>query len=45
MFDITSTHLAVSPSLLGRLMASKDRLLPSGVRMEVRNDDLPCFEL
>jgi hypothetical protein len=45
MSKTASVGFAPSTSLLGRLMASFDRLLMTSARAAVRNGDLPYFGL
>jgi hypothetical protein len=45
MSKTASIGLAPSSTLLGRLMASIDRLLTASSRIAVRNGDLPYFGL
>jgi hypothetical protein len=45
MSKTASIGLAPSTTLLGRLMASIDRLLMASARTSVRNGDLPYFGL
>jgi hypothetical protein len=45
MSDSASIDLLPTPSLLGRLMATIDRLLTVSSRIAVRNGDLPYFGL
>jgi hypothetical protein len=45
MSKTASIGLLPSPTLLGRVMASIDRLLTASSRIAVRNGDLPYFGL
>jgi hypothetical protein len=45
MSKTASLRLPASPSLLGRLMATIDRVLMAHARMTIRNGDLPYLGL
>jgi hypothetical protein len=45
MSETAAFHLAPSPTLFGRLMATIDRLLMASARIAIRNGDLPYFGL
>jgi hypothetical protein len=45
MSETAAFHLAPSPTLFGRLMATIDRLLMASASIAIRNGDLPYFGL